>query len=95
MINLEIDKDGNKSWYKNSKRHREDGPAYIGFDGYQLWFIDGLRHKTDGPGEINQDGSYYFWVNGKFYTHNKAFQLAAGISDEDMLAMILKYGDVK
>jgi hypothetical protein len=34
-------------------------------------------------------------VNGKKFYHNKSFQKAANLSDEDMLAIVLKYGDVK
>ena len=32
---------GDKGWYKKSKRHREDGPAYITKDGTKFWHLDG------------------------------------------------------
>ena len=32
---------GNKSWYKNGKAHREDGPSFITKDGYKQWWLDG------------------------------------------------------
>ena len=32
---------GNKSWFKNDKFHREDGPAFIRTDGYKSWWLDG------------------------------------------------------
>ena len=31
---------GNKSWYKNGKAHREDGPSFITKDGYKQWWLD-------------------------------------------------------
>ncbi len=33
--------DGTQEWYKNGKRHREDGPAYIGENGTQHWWLNG------------------------------------------------------
>ena len=32
---------GNKSWYKNGKHHREDGPSFIVKDGYKAWRLNG------------------------------------------------------
>ena len=32
---------GNKSWYKNCKPHREDGSAIIYKNGYKSWWLDG------------------------------------------------------
>ena len=32
---------GSKGWYKNGKRHREDGPAYEWTDGSKGWYLDG------------------------------------------------------
>jgi len=31
---------GNKSWYINDKRHREDGPAIELANGYKSWYIN-------------------------------------------------------
>ena len=44
---------------------------------------------------IDARGSKEWYVNGKRYITSKSFQEAAHISDEDMTAMILKYGNVK
>ena len=30
--------DGDKWWYLNGKRHREDGPAFEGADGEKWWY---------------------------------------------------------
>ena len=32
---------GNKSWVKNGKHHRENGPAHIKKIGYKIWYLDG------------------------------------------------------
>jgi protein associated with RNAse G/E len=85
----------NKLWYNSSgKYHREDGPAIIYHDGTESWYINRKLHRTDGPAIYGNDGSVWLIDDIKYY-NNKSFQEAAGISDEDMLLMILKYGDVK
>ena len=33
--------DGDKGWYKNGDRHRDDGPSYIRKNGYKFWDLDG------------------------------------------------------
>ena len=32
---------GDKIWYLNNKRHREDGPAVEYADGVKCWFLNG------------------------------------------------------
>ena len=32
---------GDKWWYLNGKRHREDGPAFEGADGSKYWYLNG------------------------------------------------------
>ncbi len=34
--------DGERHWFKNGKRHREDGPAIIGYNGYKEYRLDGI-----------------------------------------------------
>jgi hypothetical protein len=68
---------------------------YIDYYGNQLWQNNAHNlHRTDGPAYIEVGGYMLWWVNRVCYHDNKSFQEAAGISDEDMLAMILKYGNV-
>ena len=43
---------GNKSWYKNGRSHREDGPAYIRKDGVIYWDLDG-RAIWDSHAKLN------------------------------------------
>jgi len=36
---------GDKTWWVNGKRHREDGPAYDGaIDNYKAWFLDDKKY---------------------------------------------------
>ena len=40
---FEIDVEGNKMWYKNSKLHRDDGPAIENIDGSFEYWINGIK----------------------------------------------------
>ena len=40
---------GDKSWYLNGKRHREDGPAVEYASGDKFWYLNGKLHREDGP----------------------------------------------
>lgn len=89
-----IDLSGNQAWYEKGLRHREDGPAYIGYNGMQIWQAFGLCHRANGPAVIYKDGTFDWYINGGRCFTNKQYKLAAGLSDEDMAIMILKYGNV-
>jgi hypothetical protein len=89
------DKFGNQIWHnKKGQFHREDGPAFLSKNGIQTWWINGDRHRIDGPAFIGIDGTQEWWVSYNRYYDNKSFQQATNLSDEDMIAMILKYGNV-
>ena len=34
---------GDKHWYLNGKRHREDGPACEYAGGSKFWYLDGIK----------------------------------------------------
>ena len=44
-----ISKNGDKCWYLNGQRHREDGPAIESASGNKHWFVNDQRHREDGP----------------------------------------------
>jgi len=44
-----VDKNGNKSWYLNGNKYREDGPAYIGANGNKIWYINGRNYGDKEP----------------------------------------------
>ena len=59
-----VDKNGDKSWYLNGNRHREDGPAIEWADGDKSWYINGNRHREDGPAYIGANGDKEWCLNG-------------------------------
>jgi uncharacterized protein len=68
-------------WYLDGKRHRTDGPAWIGYfpDGsvsYEVWCVNDERHRTDGPAWISysEDGSVrceVWYLDGKELTEEQ------------------------
>ena len=64
--------------------------------GDQFWLnYNGQYHREDGPAVIWANGTKTWWINSNPCYNNKSFQKAANLSDEDMLMIKLKYGDVK
>ena len=57
--------DGNKAWYLNGKRHREDGPAIEWADGDKSWYLNGECHREDGPAIEHADGTKGWYLNGQ------------------------------
>ena len=41
---VKIDEFGDKSWYRNGKYHREDGPAVELANGDKYWYIEGMEY---------------------------------------------------
>ena len=60
-----IDTNGDKHWYLNGKRHRENGPAVEYANGDKVWYLNGLRHREDGPACEYVNGKTRYWINGK------------------------------
>jgi hypothetical protein len=78
---IHISNNGTQYFIKNDKLHCLDGPAIV----YSALAC------SEWPGF----GQYSWYINDKQYYDNEEFQEAAKLSDEDMLAMILKYGNVE
>ncbi len=76
-------------FYKDRVITRSNGPAWIeGNDEY--WFKNGVIHRMDGPAEVRSNGTIiYWWINGQTYSYSKFLQQQ---TDEDKIALILKYG---
>jgi len=67
-----IDRDNNKAWYQNGKRHREDGhPAVENADGTKLWYKNGERHREDGPACEFASGDKWWFLNGNYYNEQE------------------------
>ena len=44
---------GERHWFKNGKRHREDGPAIVYDDVYKQWWLDGYKVWESGYGKLD------------------------------------------
>ena len=62
---------GNKRWYQNKVRHKEDGPAIEYASGSKKWFINGKRHRVDGPAIEYSDGSKWWYKQGKQHREDR------------------------
>ena len=60
--------DGTIEYYKDNKRHREDGPAIEHIDGGKYWYKNGKQHREDGPAVESYSGVKYYYINGVNYT---------------------------
>ena len=90
--------DGSEYWYCHGHLHRVNGPAVSNSNGLE-WWEKGKMHRTDGPASIfyNYKGEiekHEYCILGVSMHTNKSFQNYSGMSDEAMLAMVLKYGGV-
>ena len=65
-IELQIDSDGVKYWYKNDKLHREDGPAIEFPDGSKHWRQNDELHREGGPAVELPDGYKAWYQNNRF-----------------------------
>ena len=61
------DEYGNRRWYLNGKRHREDGPAIERADRDRWWYHHGKRHREDGPAVEYATGHREWYLNGKLH----------------------------
>jgi hypothetical protein len=96
MSKLIINEFGNQCWCNEKGQcHRTNGPAIVWPSGGEAWYKDGKHHREDGPAYISANGTLGWWISGIKYFNNMSFQKAAKLSDEDMTAIVLKYGNVK
>jgi hypothetical protein len=67
---------GDKYYFLNDKRHREDGPAVEYNNGDKYWCIDGKYHRADGPAIEYAHGDKYWYLNGQYIhcTNQKEFE---------------------
>ena len=55
-----------KSWYKNNRLHREDGPAIEYPNGSKIWCQNGKTHRLNGPAIELVNGNKYWYYQGKY-----------------------------
>lgn len=64
-----------------------------------LWFYvndagKSVLHRIDGPARIDEYGDMGWYIHGQICHTNAEFQEAAGLTDEEMAILVLKYGNV-
>ena len=69
--NVKVYKDGDKYWYLNGKRHREDGPSIERANGNRYWYLDDKLHREDGPAIEYADGTKKWFLHGKEVTEQE------------------------
>ena len=57
---------GNKEWYLDGVRHREDGPAREYANGDKAWYLNGKVHREDGPAVESANGKTWY-LNNKLH----------------------------
>ena len=87
---------GMEQWFHHGLLHRHDGPAVIGNE-YTAWLQHNEYHRLDGPAIMDTDpNSPHRWViHDVIYHNNQDYQKAANLTDEDMIILILQYGNIK
>ena len=94
---VKVQNNGDKGWYLNGKRHREDGPAVEYTDGYKSWYLNGERHREDGPSVEWSNGDKWWYLNDKRHREDgPAIERASGtkewylngeeVTDEDVIS---------
>lgn len=61
------------------------------------WYNDnGLLHRTDGPAIISSKDNSMFWYVNNFRVYSwEEFQRESGISNEQLLQLVIQYGTLK
>lgn len=86
----------------DGKISRIDGPAAITYKDDKVrkveWFWRGKLHRRKGPAVtyISPTGEkvYMFYIKGNAVSTAKQYQRRARLSDEEVLSIVLKYGEI-
>jgi len=70
IIYSEFD-NGLKTWFKNHKYHREDGPAIEYSNGVKSWWLNGKCHREDGPAVVHPSGYQAWYLNSELMTEEE------------------------
>jgi hypothetical protein len=81
-------RDGDKVWWLNGERHREDGPAIERSNGDKEWYLNGKRHRENGPAIEWANGDKMWLLNDKEATALEVFKQA---NDEQRKHMLCFY----
>lgn len=62
-----VSDDGTKIWYRDGKRHRDDGPAIEQPDGTKMWLVNDDFHRIGGPAIDYANGTKRWYQNSKLH----------------------------
>jgi hypothetical protein len=90
---VKVQANGDKYWYLNGKRHREDGPSAEYANGEKRWFLKGKLHREDGPAVEYANGTKLWYLNGKLVTEEEHKNLTSKATCEGKVVEIdgIKY----
>lgn len=89
-IKVETYPDGTRSYFKKSKRHREDGPAIECSNGDRFWYIDGKQHREDGPAVVYVSGREYYYLNDVMMTKEEHSRQVASLIKNDVQELTIR-----
>jgi hypothetical protein len=72
---------GDRWWYLNDKRHREDGPAIEYSNGSRWWYLNGKLHREDGPAMEFTNGTRRWYLNDEEYTEEEFNEKTAKVKE--------------
>jgi len=58
---------GAEHWYKEGKRHRDNGPAVIWKNGLKKWYKEGQLYISDGSAIKGSNGFKYWYKKDKLH----------------------------
>ena len=87
---VKVYEDGQKWWFLNDQRHREDGPAVESVSGNKYWYLNDQLHREDGPAVEFADGAKFWYLNNQRHREDgPAVEYASGskwwfLNDKEM-----------
>ena len=78
---VKVFNNGDRCWYLNDKRHREDGPAIEYSNGSRWWYLNGKLHREDGPAMEFTNGTRRWYLNGEHYTEEEFNKKTAKVKE--------------
>ena len=86
---------GTFRYFLGKRLHRKDGPAYIHKDGTEYWYLHGEMHRIDGPAVIYKDGRVEWYLKNTRIKSAEHFKQVSGCTDEALIMVLLKFGEIK
>lgn len=90
-----VDKEGTITWRTpGGMIHREGAAAVEYKNGSVVWYDKGMIHRMDGPAVEYGDGSVLWYVDGHAIWTFHTFQYETECSDDLIIMLKLKYGEM-